>query len=95
MLKVMGRDMVGAFHTADEIERRLNRWLRDYVNTNMQGTSDSRARFPLVEGDVQVRERPGHPGHFGCVIRLRPHYQLEDVATTFNLVTEFVAPGPR
>jgi type VI secretion system ImpC/EvpB family protein len=93
LLKVMGRDMVGSFRTADEIERQLNRWLQDYVNTNVNSTSESRARFPLVEGNVQVRERPGKPGAFGCTIHLRPHYQLDDVAAAFHVVTEFAAPG--
>ncbi|MFO1159799.1 MAG: type VI secretion system contractile sheath large subunit [Reyranellaceae bacterium] len=93
LLKVMGRDMVGSFRTADEIERQLNRWLQEYVNTNINSTGESRARFPLVEGEVQVRERSGKPGVFGCVMRLRPHYQLEDVSTTFHLVTEIAAPS--
>ncbi|MBV8188060.1 MAG: type VI secretion system contractile sheath large subunit [Alphaproteobacteria bacterium] len=93
LLKVMGRDMVGSFRTADEIERQLNRWLQEYVNTDINSTSDSRARFPLVEGEVQVRERTGRPGVFGCVMRLRPHYQLDDVSTTFHLVTEIAAPA--
>jgi type VI secretion system protein ImpD/type VI secretion system protein ImpC len=93
LLKVMGRDMVGAFRTADEIERQLNRWLQDYVNTNINSTSESRARFPLIEGNVQVRERLGKPGVFGCTIHLRPHYQLDDVATAFHLVTELAAPS--
>lgn len=92
LLKVMGRDMVGSFRTADEIERQLNRWLQNYVNTNIKSTGESRARFPLVEGNVQVRERPGKPGSFGCTIHLRPHYQLDDVAAAFHVVTELAAP---
>jgi type VI secretion system protein ImpD/type VI secretion system protein ImpC len=92
LLKVMGRDMVGSFRTSDEIERHLNRWLQEYVNTDIDNTGESRARFPLVEGEVQVRERPGRPGVFGCIMRLRPHYQLDDVSTTFHLVTEIAAP---
>jgi type VI secretion system protein ImpD/type VI secretion system protein ImpC len=95
LLKVMGRDMVGSFRTSDEIERQLNRWLQEYVNTNIDNTTASRARYPLVEGEVQVRERAGKPGTFGCIMRLRPHYQLDDVSTTFQLVTEFTAPSRR
>jgi type VI secretion system ImpC/EvpB family protein len=95
LLKVMGRDMVGSYKTRDEIERQLNRWLQNYVNTNIDNTTASRARYPLVEGEVQVRERAGKPGSFGCVIRLRPHYQLDDVSTTFHFVTEIRAPGQR
>lgn len=93
LIKVMGRDMVGSFKTADEVERKLNRWLQEYVNTNIASTGESRARFPLVEGNVQVRDRPGKPGVLGCVVRLRPHYQLDDVATAFHLVTEISAPA--
>ena len=93
LIKVMGRDMVGSFKTADEIERKLNRWLQEYVNTNIASTGESRARFPLVEGNVQVRERPGKPGVLGCIVRLRPHYQLDDVSTAFHLVTEIAAPA--
>ena len=55
-------------------------------------TTDSRARYPLVEGNVEVRELPGKPGVFGCTIHLRPHYQLDDVTTAFHLVTELAAP---
>jgi type VI secretion system protein ImpD/type VI secretion system protein ImpC len=93
LLKVMGRDMVGAFRTADAIERELNAWLQGYVNTNINSTADSRARFPLIEGNVQVRERLEKPGVFGCTIHLRPHYQLDDIATAFHLVTELAAPS--
>lgn len=93
LLKVMGRDMVGAFRTSDEIERQLNSWLQGYVNTNINSTTDSRARFPLIEGSVQVRERLEKPGVFGCTMHLRPHYQLDDVSTAFHLVTELAAPS--
>lgn len=93
LIKVMGRDMIGSFKTADEIERKLNRWLQEYVNTNTTSSGDARARFPLVEGNVQVRDRPGKPGVLGCIVRLRPHYQLDDVATAFHLVTELAAPA--
>ena len=65
------------------------------MNTNIASTGASRARFPLVEGNVQVQERPGKPGVFSCIIRLRPHYQLDDIATAFHLVTELAAPGAR
>ena len=60
-----------------------------------RAATEQGARFPLVEGEVQVRERQGRPGVFGCVMRLRPHYQLEDVSTTFHLVTEIAAPSSR
>ncbi len=92
-VKMLGRDMVGAFRTAEEIEDQLQRWLSRYVNSNINVGSESRARYPLVSGLVTVQERPGKPGVYGCVIQMQPHFQLDDVAAQFRLVTDIAAPG--
>ena len=94
-VKVIGRDMVGSLQTAERIEQRLQAWLNGYVNAAINAGPDTRARFPLVAGRVTVRERPGKPGVFGCTIQLQPHFQLDDLAATFRLVTEVSAPGQR
>ena len=72
---------------------RLQKWLIGYVNSNLESGPESRARFPLVAGRVSVRELPGRPGVFGCTMHLQPHFQLDDVAATFRLVTDIAAPG--
>src|SRR6185437_2750078 len=69
-IKIMGREMVGSFKTAAEIETRLQGWLTGYVNGNLSAGAESRARFPLVAGRVAVRELPGRPGVFGCTMHL-------------------------
>jgi type VI secretion system protein ImpD/type VI secretion system protein ImpC len=94
-VKIIGRDMVGSFKTADEIERRLQAWITGYVNSNLAGGPESRARFPLVAARVSVREKPGQPGVFSCTVLLQPHFQLDDVSATFRLVTDVAAPGAR
>lgn len=92
-LKVMARDMLGSVVTADEVERRLDAWLRQYVNGSHSDNPELRARYPLVQGRVEVREVPGMPGSFTCNMHLQPHFQLDDVGATFSLVTE-VTPVP-
>jgi type VI secretion system ImpC/EvpB family protein len=87
-LKMKGRHMVGSFKTADEIERFLQAWLNQYVNSNRGASGEIMARFPLVDGRVAVSEVPGKPGSFGCVIHLQPHYQLDDISAAFQLVTD-------
>ena len=94
-IKVIGRDMVGSLQTADEIEQRLQTWLNGYVNGAVNAGPETRARQPLMAGRVTVGERPGRPGVFGCTILLQPHFQLDDVAATFRLVTEITSPGQR
>lgn len=94
-VKIMGRDMVGSFKTAEEIESRLQQWLTGYVNSSLSAGPETRARYPLIAGRVSVREQVGRPGVFGCTMLLQPHFQLDDVSATFRLVTDLDAPGLR
>ncbi len=94
-VKIMGREMTGAFLTADQIERRLQEWLAGYTNASSNAGPDSRARHPLVSSRIKVHELDGQPGMLGCVIQLQPHYQLDNVSATFRLVTGFSAPNQR
>jgi type VI secretion system protein ImpD/type VI secretion system protein ImpC len=89
-VKLMGRDMVGSFKTEDDIQRRLQRWLQGFTNVSAGG-GDQGAKYPLREARVEVREKPGQPGVFGCTILLQPHYQLDEVGAAFRLVTDLQA----
>jgi len=86
----MGRDMVGSFLAAEDVELRLQQWLNKHV-TGLAGSSDASARYPLRDARVEVRERPGRPGSYGCTIMLQPHYQLDEVGAAFRLVTDLSA----
>ena len=92
-VKMLGRNMVGSLLTPDEVERKLQTWLNRYVNTSGSAGSEARAKAPLLAGRVQVQDRPGQPGVYGCTVHLQPHYQLEDVSATFRLTTELAAAG--
>ena len=92
-VKIMGRDMTGAFKTAPEVQRRLHDWLMRYTNANTGAGLETMARYPLRDASVQVEEVPGKPGVFSCAIHLQPHFQLDDVAVSFRLMTELASPG--
>jgi type VI secretion system protein ImpD/type VI secretion system protein ImpC len=91
-IKMLGRDMVGSFKTAQEIERRLSTWLLQFANTNSGAADELGARHPLRNARVEVREKPGAPGVFGCTIMMQPHFQLDEVGAAFRLVTDLSAP---
>ncbi|WP_419897440.1 type VI secretion system contractile sheath large subunit [Roseomonas sp. USHLN139] len=92
-IKVMGRDLVGAFRTPEEVERQLQRWLTGFTNSSGSALGESAARYPLRNARVSVQEQPGRPGVYGCVLHLQPHYQLDEVGAAFRLVTDLQAPG--
>jgi type VI secretion system protein ImpD/type VI secretion system protein ImpC len=91
-LKIMGRDMIGASLSPEEIEMRLSRWMAQYVS-GLAGGAEAAARYPLRDARVEVRETAGQPGVYSCVVHLQPHYQLDEVGAVFRLVTELSAPG--
>lgn len=91
-VKIMGRQMVGSFQTADMIEARLQEWLLKFASANTNASGETGARQPLRNARVQIAELPGKPGTFGCTIHLQPHYQLDEVGAAFRLVTELDAP---
>ena len=91
VLKLMGRDMVGSFMAAEDVELRLQQWLNRHVS-GLAGGGDAASRYPLRDARVEVRDRPGRPGSYGCTIHLQPHYQLDEVGASFRLVTDLNAP---
>ena len=85
-LKVMARDKIGSFMEASNVETWLNRWIQNYVNTNENAGQDMKARFPLREAKIEVKEIPGKPGSYNAVAYLRPWLQMEELTTSMRMV---------
>jgi type VI secretion system protein ImpD len=86
-IKVIIRDKVGSFITADACEDYLRNWLFRYTTGREDLDWEEQARYPLREAAVRVKEHPEKPGQFVCVIHLRPHYQLDNMVSELELVT--------
>lgn len=91
-LKVIGRDKVGSFGEASEVEDYLHRWIQQYVTMDENASQEIKAEYPLREARIEVRERPGKPGNYMCVAHLRPHFQLDELVASVRLVTELSPP---
>lgn len=89
-VKVMIRDKVGSFIGADDCEDLLRRWLHKYTSGREDMEWEEQARYPLRESDVQVKEHPEKPGQYLCSIRLVPHYQIDQMVSELELITELV-----
>ena len=92
-IKVMIRDKIGSFLTANECEDYLRDWLFKYTTGRDDLEWEEQARYPLKEAAVQVKEHPAKPGSFLCVIHLKPHYQLDQMVSELELVTELAQAG--
>lgn len=85
-LKVMARDKIGSFMEATDCEAWLNRWIGNYVNTNPSIGAETKAKYPLRDAKVEVKEIPGKPGSYNAVAYLRPWLQMEELTTSMRMV---------
>ncbi len=92
-LKVMARDKVGSFLEASDAEAWLNNWISNYVNSDPTASAEMKARYPLAEASVEVKEVPGEPGVYSAIARLRPWLQMEELTASLRLVAKIPKGG--
>jgi type VI secretion system protein ImpC len=84
-LKVIERDMLGAARTPLEIERELDAWLSELVNSMESVSAADRARYPLRHAEVSVEPDAGSAGWLRAELKIRPHLRYLGSAFTLSL----------
>ena len=92
-LKVMARDKIGSFMETKDCAQWLNDWIRNFCCDPTGASDETKAKFPLADARIEVREVAGRPGWYEAVAYLRPHYQLETLTTSLRLVAEVPKKG--
>ncbi|MCG7504051.1 type VI secretion system contractile sheath large subunit [Mesorhizobium retamae] len=87
-LKLIMREHVGEVSTVDTLRSQLNQWLAQYCIGNEDADTFTKARYPLRSAHIDVREIVGKPGVYACVMHLQPHFQLDDVTASFQLLAD-------
>jgi len=92
-LKVMARDKIGSFMEAADAEEWLNRWISNYVNGSPGASAEMKARYPLADANIEVKEVPGQPGVYSAIAWLRPWLQMEELSASLRLVAKIPKAG--
>ncbi len=92
-LKVMARDKIGSELERGDCERWLNAWISNFVCDPTTAGDEMKARCPLSDARIQVREVAGRPGWYEAVAHLRPHFQLETLTASMRLVARVPHAG--
>jgi type VI secretion system protein ImpC len=87
-LKVMARDKIGSFMEKEDCAAWLQRWISNYVNASDTASAEAKARFPLRDARIEVKEIPGKPGSYNAVAYLQPWLQMEELTTSLRLVAK-------
>ncbi len=92
-LKVIARDKIGSFMEVEDCQAWLDRWIHNYVSADPKPSQDAKARYPLREAKVEVKEVPGQPGVYNAVAWMRPWLQLEELTTSLRMVARIPKMG--
>jgi type VI secretion system protein ImpD len=87
-LKVLARDRIGSYATAQACERDLQAWINNYTTASDSASEHVRSKYPLSNAKVKVSESKSSPGHFFSLLQLQPHFQLDQMVSSIQLVTE-------
>lgn len=87
-LKCIARDKIGSFSSKEDISKYLNNWIRGYVVPDPNASTDTKARCPLAEANVEVSDDESSPGYYNATFYLKPHYQLEGLTVSLRLVSK-------
>ncbi|MDO8334614.1 MAG: type VI secretion system contractile sheath large subunit [Nitrosomonas sp.] len=94
-MKAILQDDVGGSTTRDELEKRMNRWIMNYVTEDDAASFAVKAEYPLREARIDVVEVEGKPGVYKAVAFMRPHFLLDELTIAMRLVAELPSPAPR
>jgi len=92
-VKVIGRDKIGSFMEAEDCQAFLDRWIHNFVSADTNPAPEQRARYPLREAKVEVKEIPGAPGSYNAVLHLRPWLQMEELTASMRMVARIPKMG--
>lgn len=85
-IKVLQREHIGSWKERVDLERELNKWIRQYVADQENPSSDVRSKRPLREARVTVHDVEGDPGWYRVELMVRPHFKYMGAYFDLSLV---------
>ncbi len=85
-LKVLQREQIGAWKERSDLERELNKWIRQYVADQDNPSAEVRGRRPLRAAKIGVSDVDGEPGWYRVSLSVRPHFKYMGADFTLSLV---------
>ena len=85
-LKVLQRETIGSNVTKQDLEERLNNWLKTLVTKMSNPDPEQISHHPLRDGRVEVSELDDNPGFYRVVLYAMPHFQIEGIDVSLSIV---------
>ncbi|MBU1169348.1 MAG: type VI secretion system contractile sheath large subunit [Proteobacteria bacterium] len=85
-LKVIQRESIGTWKERVDLQRELDKWIRQYVVDMDNPLPGVRSRRPLRKAEITVDEVPGEPGWYKVGLSVQPHFKYMGASFTLSLV---------
>ena len=85
-LKVLQREQLGSWKERTDLERELNKWIRQFIADQENPSAEVRGRRPLRAASIAVSDVEGEPGWYRVSLNVRPHFKYMGADFTLSLV---------
>jgi type VI secretion system protein ImpC len=85
-LKVLQREQLGSWKERVDLEKELNKWIRQYIADQESPSAEVRGRRPLRAANITVSDVEGEPGWYRVSLNVRPHFKYMGADFTLSLV---------
>lgn len=85
-LKVLQREQLGSWKERSDLEKELNKWIRQYIADQESPGAEVRGRRPLRAATIVVSDVEGEPGWYRVNLNVRPHFKYMGADFTLSLV---------
>ncbi len=85
-IKVMQRENLGSWKTAQELRREIKKWLLQYTSSGPKVDQTTKSKRPFRATEVLVEEVPGQAGWYRCELQVVPHFKYMGADFTLSLV---------
>ncbi len=79
------RENLGSWKSKNDLERELNRWIRQYVADQENPMAEVRSKRPLRSAEIVVSDVPGEAGWYSVEISVTPHFKFMGANFTLSL----------
>ncbi|MDF1879736.1 type VI secretion system contractile sheath large subunit [Sulfurimonas sp. MAG313] len=85
-IKVLQREHIGSWREKADMERELNKWIKQYIADQENPSAEIRSQRPFKSAQILVEDVAGEPGWYRVKMSLRPHFKYMGASFELSLV---------
>lgn len=85
-IKILQREHIGSWRERSDLERELNKWIKQYIADQENPSAEIRSERPFKNAQIVVEDVAGEPGWYRVKMSLRPHFKYMGASFELSLV---------